>query len=460
MALDLDKLVHGYLDEASSLHSKYVNHQLVRVLHATGFEVDYKRAEGAYLFDYENNKYLDFLSGFGVFALGRNHPKIKSALIKAIEMDLPNLVQFERSHLPALLARELSNYANCNLTKAFFCNSGAESVEAAIKFARAFTKRPRIIAFDHAFHGLTTGALSLNGSKEFKEPFGPLFPGSTILPYGDISKLAVEISKKDVACVVIEPIQGKGVYIASNDYWSKLSELCKKWGTLLVVDEVQTGVARTGRFYCFEHYGIEPDVVTMAKALSGGFIPIGVTLMRPEIHENLYNSMENAMIQSSTFGQNQLAMIAALATIETIKDENIIENAQVMGKLLRGRLLELKEEFDLIKDVRGFGLMIGIEFGEPKNFGAKSRWKLIEAARSGLFSQIIVGPLFKRHRIITQVAGDRINVIKLLPPLIIGQEEINYFVDSLKDVLKDAEKGTGLIYEFGKDLIKSAVKRR
>jgi ornithine--oxo-acid transaminase len=198
----------------------------------------------------------------------------------------------------------------------------------------------------------------------------------------------------------------------------------------------------------------------MAKALSGGFIPIGVTLMRPEIHENLYNSMENAMIQSSTFGQNQLAMIAALATIETIKDENIIENAQVMGKLLRGRLLELKEEFDLIKDVRGFGLMIGIEFGEPKNFGAKSRWKLIEAARSGLFSQIIVGPLFKRHRIITQVAGDRINVIKLLPPLIIGQEEINYFVDSLKDVLKDAEKGTGLIYEFGKDLIKSAVKRR
>src|ERR1700722_1485157 len=205
---------HG---ENYELHDKYLNHQLARVLKTIGFDRFYVRGEGSYLFDAEGERYLDFLSGFGVYALGRSHPALKAALHQAIDLDLPNMVQMDCALLAGLLAEKLVDYCGEEISRVFFCNSGAEAIESAIKFARQATKRPRILFAEHAFHGLSTGALSLNGGAEFREGFGKLLPGSTSVPFGDIAALRAEVRRGDVAAFVVEPIQGKGVYMASPE---------------------------------------------------------------------------------------------------------------------------------------------------------------------------------------------------------------------------------------------------
>jgi len=454
----------AYLDNntasPAALHQQYLNHQLVKVLKTTGFDSDYVSAKGAWLYDENNNAYLDFLSGFGVYALGRSHPVVKQALIDAIEMDLPNLVQLDHSLLPGLLARELIKRAHPNLTKVFFTNSGTESIEGAIKFARKATSKERIVGLNHAFHGLSTGSLALNGSNEFKAGFGPLLPKVTHIELGDLKSLENQLKQGDVAGFVVELIQGKGVYMADASYWQEVQELCRKYQTIFIVDEVQTGLGRTGKFFCYEHYQLKPDIVTISKALSGGFIPVGAILMTKEIHSKVFNSMENAVVHSSTFGQNHLAMVAGLATLYVLEGENLIENAQKAGEKLVEKLKKLTEKYEAFNDVRGLGLMIGMSFSEPKSLSLRSKFKLLEAAHKGLFSQLIVSPLYTKHRIITQVAAHNVNIIKILPPLIIQDKEINYFVDALDDVLQDMHKGNSAIYEFGKNLIKTAITSR
>lgn len=457
---DLKKYLEENYEDPFRLHSLNLNHQLVKVLKATGFDVSYSHATGPYVYDNQGNKYYDFLAGFGVFALGRNHPTIKKALIDAINLDLPNLVQFEASELAGLLAKELLLKSPSNLSKVFFTNSGTESIEGAIKFARKATGREKILYFDHAFHGLSTGSLSLNGSDVFRQGFGKLLYGTQGVQLNSIEKIKSEISKANVAAVFIELIQGKGVHIADDSFVHELSALCKTYRTLLVVDEVQTGLGRTGKFYALDYYGIEPDIITVSKALSGGFIPVGAILTTPEIYSKVFSSMDKAAIHSSTFGQNQLAMVAGLATLKTIEEEDIIANANSIGTYLLEGLSALKDKYELLKDVRGRGLMIGIEFGEPSSLSLRSKFRFLETARKGLFSQLIVCPLFTRHRIITQVAGDKVNIIKLIPPLTITKDDADYFINSFSDVMDDAHKGNSLIYSFGKTLIKSALSNR
>ncbi|NNN21738.1 MAG: aspartate aminotransferase family protein [Acidimicrobiales bacterium] len=456
---EIKELLDSRSGDAESLHLSHLNHQLVKVLRTLGFDRDYVSGKGAWLFDSEGNRYLDFLAGFGVYALGRSHPVITKALHDAIDMELPSLVQMERSLLPGLLAEQLSSKTD-GLEKVFFTNSGAESIETAIKFARFATRRKKIVAASHAFHGLTTGALALNGSEEFKKGFDPLIEGVSFIEFGDIDALEKEISNKDVAAFVVEPIQGKGVFVATPKYWSAASEICNKYGTLLVVDEVQTGLNRTGKFFAYNHYGISPDIVTVAKALSGGFMPIGAVLMRTEIHKKVYSSMDRAMVHSSTFGSNLYSMVAGLATLKVMEDESISQHVLETGRNFMERIRELSTTYDLIGEVRGEGFIIGIELVEPKGFSLKSRWKMVEKARKGLFAQLIVGPLFTKHRILTQVAGDHVNIIKLLPPLISGEEEIDYFMTAFEDVLREAYSGSSLIFDFGKNLIKASVKSR
>jgi acetylornithine/succinyldiaminopimelate/putrescine aminotransferase len=459
MPIDVAELLQARHGENYALHDKHLNHQLGRVLKTIGFDRFYVRGEGSYLFDDEGQRYLDFLSGFGVYALGRSHPALKKALHQAIDLDLPNMVQMDCALLSGLLAEELVRRSPDNINRVFFCNSGAEAVESAIKFARQATRRGRVLFADHAFHGLTTGALALNGGTDFRKGFGKLLPGTSSVPFGDIDALGKALKKRDVAAFVVEPVQGKGVYVASAEYWKQAQELCREYGTLLVLDEVQTGMGRTGRFFCFEHWDLEPDIITISKALSGGFVPVGAMLTTDRVYTAVYSSMEKAMKHSSTFGRNQLAMVAGLATLATFDDENIIERAEKTGEAFRAALQPLVERYEMFHEVRGPGLMIGLEFGAPESSGLRRRFKALELLRPAIFSQMVVVPLFHRHRILTQVAADNVNIVKLLPPLICGQDEVDYFVAALDDVLKDAHNGSGLLVEFGRTMAKGALRK-
>jgi hopanoid-associated sugar epimerase len=460
MPFDVARVFADRSGEQFALHERYMNRQLARTLRTIGFDRTYVRGEGCYLYDDAGQRYLDFLSGFGVYALGRSHPAIKAALHQALDLDLPNMVQMDCALLPGLLAEQLAARAHDGISRVFFCNSGAESIEAAIKFARQATQRPAVLYAEHAFHGLTTGALALNGGAEFRRGFGELLPGTAAVPFGDLAALEQRLSAGDVAAFIVEPIQGKGVYCAPAEYWTAAQELCRKHGTLLVMDEVQTGLGRTGRFFCHEHWGLRPDIITLSKALSGGYVPIGAMLTTEKVFASVYDSMEDALKHSSTFGRNQLAMVAALATLAAFDDEDIVARAQRTGLALQEGLRSLAERHELIHDVRGLGLMVGIEFGEPDAKGAARRFRTVERLRSGMFSQLVVVPLFHRHRILTQVAADNVNIVKLLPPLITGPEEVDYFIAALDDVMTDATKGTGLALEVGATMARGALGRK
>ena len=460
LPFDVRALLEARAHEAFELHARYLNPQMPRVLRTIGFDRQWVRAEGATLVDVNGDTYLDLLSGFGVFALGRCHPAIERALRDAIGAALPNLVQMECPPLSGLLAEALVARMPTGDHRCFFTNSGAESVETMVKFARAATGRPRILFADHAFHGLTTGALALNGGQDFRERFGDLLPGCTAVPFGDTDALARELAKRDVAAFVVEPIKGKGVLVAPDEYLRRAQELCHANGALLAVDEVQTGLGRTGTFFAFEQWHVAPDMVSVAKALSGGYVPVGAVIARSGVVERVFDKIDRAVVHSSTFGQNVLAMTAGLATLHTIAEESIVERAAMVGHHLFDGLKRVAERHEVVKEVRGRGLMIGIEFHRPRARRMRTQWSLIEMMRSGLFTQLVVVPLFRQHRILTQVASHNDNVLKILPPLIITEAQADQFVDALDDVLSDLERSLHLLMSVGRELAVPALRAR
>jgi acetylornithine/succinyldiaminopimelate/putrescine aminotransferase len=457
MGFDLPGLVTGRRGQGFELHARYLNPQLPRMLHTIGFDKVYERAEGAYLWDRDGHRYVDFLAGFGVFAAGRNHPVIRKALHDVLDAELADLVQFDTALLPGLLAEQLLAKAD-GMDRVYFCNSGTEAVEASLKFARYATGRSRIIYCDHAFHGLTTGSLSVNGSAEFRRGFNPLLPDPSIA-LGDLDALERELRQGDVAALIVEPIQGKGVHVAPPGFLAAASKLLHDHGALLICDEVQTGIGRTGKFFAYQHDVVEPDIVTVAKALSGGFVPVGATMAKNWIFEKVYSSMDRVLVHDSTFGSNALAMAAGLASLAVIEDEQLVTNAEQTGKLLRDVLQDMVEEYELLLEVRGQGLIVGLEFGKPRSLKLRTGWNMLQKARRGLFAQMVVVALFQKHRVLTQVSGDFMDVIKLIPPLNISEQEVYLFRDAFTDVMQEAHKGSGLMWDFGRTLVKQAVTR-
>jgi ornithine--oxo-acid transaminase len=457
MGFDLATLLTARRGQGYDLHARYLNPQLPRMLHAIGFDKRYERGEGAYLYDADGNRYADFLAGFGVFAMGRNHPVIRRALRDVLDGSLADMVQFDCSLLPGLLAERLLAQAP-GLERVYFCNSGTEAVEAALKFARHATGRGRIVYCDHAYHGLTVGSLSVNGSDEFRRGFGPLLADACI-SLSDLGALEAELRKGDVAALIVEPVQGKGVHVVPPGFLAAARKLLHDHGALLICDEVQTGLGRTGRFFSYQRDDVEPDIVTVAKALSGGFVPVGATLAKDWIFQKIYSSMDRVLVHDSTFGSNAAAMGAGLASLAVIEDEQLVSNAERVGTALRARLEGIAAEYEMVAEVRGRGLMIGLEFGKPRSLRLRSGWNMLQAARRGLFAQMVVGTLFHRHRILTQVAGDHVEVIKLLPPLTIGAAEVDLFCEAFADVMNDAHRGSGLMWDFGRTLVKQALAR-
>ncbi|MGA2014667.1 MAG: aspartate aminotransferase family protein, partial [Solirubrobacteraceae bacterium] len=403
----IGELLAARAGEELALNDRYLNPQMGRILRTLGFDRSWVGGDRAHLIDSTGQRYLDLISGYGVFALGRNHPDVVAAVRDVLAAGTGNLPQLGVTLLSGVLAEQLLERAPDSVGAMVPANTGTEAVEAAIKIARAATGRPRVLYADHAFHGLTLGALSLNGNDEFRSGFGPLLPGCDPVPFGDADALESELARGDVAAVIIEPVQGKGVNLPPDGYLAAVQRLCRQSGSLFVCDEVQTGLGRCGTFLALEHWGLAPDMICLAKALSGGLVPIGAVLVSRQAFDRVFDGMERAVRHGSTFGGNDLAAAAALATLRVLDRDAVIEHAARMGDLLLELTRPLVEHHEVVRDVRGLGLMWAIELGAPATTTGRSVFNAAERAQPGLFAQLVTVPLFHDHQILCQVAGHR-----------------------------------------------------
>jgi ornithine--oxo-acid transaminase len=397
----------------------------------------YTRCSGAHLETDDGRKIVDFLSGYCVHNTGHNHPHIVAALKAELDRSGPAMLQ---SHVPELageLAAQLCQRCGGRLTKVFFCSSGSEGIEAVIKFARAHTGRSGMLYANGAFHGLTCGALSLMGDRFWRDGFGPLLPDMEAIPFNDVAALEAKLATRRFAALVLEPIQGEGgVRVPEPAYLSDAQALCRKFETLFILDEVQTGLGRTGKFLAAHHYGVEPDMVVLAKALSGGLIPSGAMLMSDAIFRSVYNSLKRAIVHTSTYSENALAMRAGLAALEVLDAERLPARAERLGEILRRRLTEELSGFEMVSAVRGAGLLCGIAFQPPKRVNLRIPFEGFRAIHPGMFGQMIVRRLFNDKNFLTQICGNDFMVLKVSPPLVVDESDIERFVFAMRDVLE------------------------
>jgi ornithine--oxo-acid transaminase len=414
-----------------------VNREWVRLLDLLQMNVRYERCEGVELFTEDGKRILDFLSGYCVHNVGHNHPDVVRALQSELERCGPAMIQTHVADLAGELAEKLCQRSGGRLKKAFFCSSGSEGVEAAIKFARSHTGRAGILSAEHAFHGLTCGALSLMSDKFWSEGFGPLLPDTVAIPFGDLEALERELKTKRFAAFIAEPIQSEaGICIPHRDYLRIAESLCRRHGALFVLDEVQTGMYRTGPFLAAHHFGVEPDMVVMAKAMSGGLVPCGAVLMSDAVCNSVYSSLPRAFVHTSTFSENSLAMRAALATLEVLESDELGRRSIEAGKYLKSRLSEALGEYEMVKEVRGVGLLMGIEFQAPRQLRLRIPYQAFAAVHPAMFGQIVVMRLFRDSGFLTQICGNNFMVLKVAPPLVVTDAQLDAFVQAARDVVE------------------------
>lgn len=456
--------IRDYLDHQEQRfenHLTYMNPQLPRVLKTIGFDKKYVRGEAQYLWDENGDRYLDFLSGYGVFNVGRYHPVIVQTMKDMLDAKDANMVQMDCPHLTGELAKALIERAP-NGDRVYFTSTGAETVETAIKFAKATTKRNRFLFLKKGFHGLTVGALSVMGNQEFRKGFGELLAQCDEVPMNDLEALESELKKKDVAAFIFEPIQGKGVFIPEKGYLKAAEDLCHKYSALTIADEVQTGIGRTGKLFAIEHEegSLKPDIILLSKALSGGLVPTGAVIATDKVFKSVFTSMDRCVVHSSTFGKNSLSAAMGLATLWVIENEGLLDQARRVGERLMTGLQNLKEKYEMLGDVRGRGCMVGIEFQAPRSLKLMMGWKLLHGLDKSLFPQLFTIPLIRDHKILTQTSGNAQDIIKLLPPLVTTEEDADYFVKSFENVLEAAHQFPGAIWDLGKSLAQAAMKDR
>jgi len=429
--------------DANDAYSRYVNPQWVKLLNLLQMNVRYTRCTGARLETDDGRCVTDFLSGYCVHNTGHNHPHIVAAIQDELQRSGPAMLQ---SHVPELagqLAEQLCQRAGGRLTKTFFCSSGSEGIETVIKFTRAHTGRAGILYANGAFHGLTCGALSMMGDPFWRDGFGPLLPEMEAIPFNDLAALETKLATRRFAALVLEPIQGEaGVCVPGQDYLAGAQALCRKFGTLFVLDEVQTGLGRTGKFLASHHYGVDPDMVVLAKALSGGLIPSGAVLMSDAIFRSVYNSLKRSIVHTSTYGENALAMRAGLATLEVLDAEHLADRTGQLGEVLRSRLRTELAGFEMVQEVRGIGLLSGIVFQPPKRLKLRMPFEAFRAIHPGMFGQMIVRRLFNDKGFLTQICGNNFMVLKVSPPLVVDESEIERFVFAVRDVVELAHTST------------------
>ena len=419
--------------EVRNLVKDYMNPGLAQMMGLLNFDKKFVKAAGMQVWDHEGQVYLDFLGAYGALNLGHNPPAILDTLTEI--QDMPNLLQASLNGMAAALAHNLAQVTPGKLSRTFFCNSGAESVEGALKLARIATGRKGFLYTEGAFHGKTLGALSVTGRKKYQEPFYPLIPGCHAIPYGDTEALENALIPGDAAAFIVEPIQGEGgVIIPPEGYLRKARELCTKYGTLLIIDEVQTGLGRTGKLFASEHENVVPDILCLAKSLGGGVVPIGASVTTPEIWDKAYGAMDNALLHTSTFGGNSRAMAAGIAALNAIIEADLAGKAVENGRYLMDEIRDLGDKHQLITGIRGKGLLIGIEFSKPAGLVDRITKGAASKLSTEYLGAMVAGELLNRHRIITAYTLNNPNVIRLEPPLIVTKTEIDTLVEALDEV--------------------------
>jgi ornithine--oxo-acid transaminase len=423
-----------------TLYTQHVNPQWVRLLNLLQMNVRYERCAGAELFT-ADRRILDFLSGYCVHNTGHNHPAVVAALKEELDRNGPVMLQSHLPELAAQLAHRLAESAGGRLKRAFFCSSGSEGVETAIKFSRSHTRRAGLLFADHAFHGMTCGALSLMSDGFWRDGFGPLLPGTQGVPFGEIDALEKHLATKKFAAFIVEPVQAEGgIRVPDRAYLETAQALCKRYGTLFVLDEVQTGMYRTGQFLAAHHFGLDPDIVILAKALSGGLIPVGAVLTSEEVSASVFSSLKRAFVHASTFGENSMAMRAGLATLDVLEHDRLGERATTLGESLRSRLREALAPYEMVKEVRGLGMLSGIEFQAPRQLRMRVAFEAFRRIHPGMFGQVMVMRMFRDNGILTQICGNHFLVLKVAPPLVVTEGQLDEFVAAIRDVVELAHR--------------------
>ena len=428
-------LAQGEAGAPGPQYQEHVNPQWVRLLDALEMNVRYVKCARVELHAADGRRFLDFLSGYCVHNTGHNHPAIVSALQRELDRQGPAMLQSHVSELAGELAERLCGLAGGRLNKVFFCSSGSEGVEAAIKFSRAHTGRNGLVYASGAFHGLTCGALSLMDDPFWRAGFGPLLADTEAVPFGDLAALENTVRSRKIAAFIVEPVQSEaGICLPPAGYLEAAQAVCRKYGTLFVLDEVQTGMFRTGRFLAAHHYGLDPDIVILAKALSGGLIPSGAVLISNNVYDSVYSWLKRAIVHTSTFSENNLAMRAGLATLDVLERENLGERATSMGDILRKRLREALSGYEMVQEIRGIGLLNGIVFTAPRKLSLRAPFEAFRKIHRAMFGQLVVMRLFRDHAILTQICGNNFMALKAAPPLIVDEGHIDEFVGAVTAV--------------------------
>lgn len=411
---DIEKITQ----ETAEKYQKYVNPTALGLLRLGGFDRVEAEGCGAIIRDLSGTEYIDCLGGYGVFSLGHAHPRVVEAAVAQMRR-LPLSTKTFLNKPLADLCERLAHLAPGGLQYTFISNSGTEAVEAAIKFARMATGRTNIITAHGSYHGKTLGALSASGRDLFKTPFAPLLPGFSHVPFGDTAALT-EAVNENTAAVMLEPIQGEnGIHVAPDGYLETARALCDKHGALLILDEVQTGLGRTGALFACEHWNVAPDIMTLAKALGGGVVPIGATMATPAIWDKVFR--ENPFLHTSTFGGNETACAAALVALQITVDEDLSGQAARKGKRLRDGLRQTQAKFpDLLSEVRGMGLMIGVEFADSD------------------VGKLAIGALVK-NGVVAAYTLNNPKVMRFEPPLIISDEQIERVIAAFDAALGETQ---------------------
>jgi len=430
---------------APLLHGRYINPVLMAIGAARGLSKTFVRGEGCEVWDAQGNRFMDFVAGFGSLNLGHNHPAIVDAVTQAMKEQAPGFVQAAVNPLSATLAERLVMLTPPGLELVFFCNSGTESVEAALKLARIATGRAGLLSCDKSYHGKSLGSLSVTSNPNYQRPFGPLLPECSSVPYGDLPALERALSTRRYAGFIVEPIQGEGGMITPPPgYLSEVQRLCRATGTLLIADEVQTGLGRTGALFAVEHEGVEPDIMTLAKSLGGGLMPIGAMITRRDLWMKAYGTLQSFALHTSTFGGGSLACAAGIATLDVLVQDRLVQNAAERGRQLEQRLVALSRRCDLVADVRGRGLLMGVEI-QAMPAALVAHWKQTNEAKltqflipnlddligsgTGLY---VMQALLQEHGIYSQVARSNQRVLRIQPPLTITAAQIDRFLEALE----------------------------
>jgi putrescine aminotransferase len=452
--ISLDQGLELSRREVHDLHKRYLNPGLAIMMGLLKFDKKFVRAEGVRVWDEDGAEYLDFLGAYGAINFGHNNPRFQDALQKV--STLPNLLQASLGTLNAVLAHNLAAIMPGGLRRSFFCNSGAEAVEGALKLARAATKKSRIIYCEGSFHGKTLGALSVTGRSKYQQPFQPLLPNCEMVPYGDLNALEWELKKGNAAAVILEPIQGEGgVRIPPSGYIDGVRHLTAQYEALMIDDEVQTGIGRTGAIFAVEHDHVIPDVICTAKSLGGGVMPLAAFTTTEAIWDQAFGGFDRSTLHTSTFGGNSRAMAAGITAIQILVEEDLAGQAREQGAYLLQQLQRLQERYpSFIKEVRGRGLMVGVEFNQLTG-GLLDRvtgGKINKIAEEYL-AALVAAELMNSFRVITAYTLNNPNVIRLEPPLIVTREQLDYLVQSLQEICQKYQSMWRLVLATGKKLI-------